>query len=238
MASIVLIHGAWHGAWCWDKVVPILRDRGFEVITPDLPGHGGDTTPRSEISLDAYARATVAALETASEPATLIGHSMGGMVISAAAELAPERIRSLVYLCAFVPANGESMADRSNSGPSAITGNLSPAEDGTCVVVNDDTLVRAFYHDCAEADIQTAQRNLVPQNMLLMNDPVTLTAERFGRIPRAYIECIEDQAIHIVAQREMAKSGNCDPIITLNTSHSPFFSAPVELADAIEQTLN
>jgi pimeloyl-ACP methyl ester carboxylesterase len=238
VASFVLIHGAWHGAWCWEKVAAILRERGHEVITPDLPGHGNDATPRGEVSLDAYAQATAGVLETTREPALLIGHSMGGMVISAAAELAPERVRGLVFLCAIVPANGDCMTDLMVDNVSAINGNLAVVEDSTAVVVNDDVLVRAFYHDCTEADIELARTHLVPQNSQVMSQPVALSADHYGRIPRAYIECIEDQAIHIVAQRRMARRAGCDPIISMNTSHSPFFSVPSELADALERALS
>ena len=209
-----------------DKVAGILSDRGHEVISPDLPGHGDDLTPRADVSLDAYAQAVAGVLQTTREPAILVGHSMGGMVISAAAELAPERVRGLLYLCAIVPVIGEAMTDLMGDNLSAIDGNLRVVEDGMAVVVNDDVLVRAFYHDCSAADIETARTHLVPQNSQVLSQPAKLTPERYGRIPRAYIECIEDQAIHIVTQRRMARRAGCDPVITMNTSHSPFSRPP------------
>ncbi len=107
MSNYVLIHGAWHGAWCWDKVVPLLEKEGHKVEAPDLPGHGNDKTPIPEISLQAYADRVCEILDAQSEPVILVGHSMGGVVITQAAENRPEKIKKLVYLTAFLLQNGE-----------------------------------------------------------------------------------------------------------------------------------
>jgi pimeloyl-ACP methyl ester carboxylesterase len=109
MSVYVLIHGAWHGGWCWDKVVPLLEKEGHKVEAPDLPGHGNDKTPIPEISLQAYADRVCEVLDAQSEPVILVGHSMGGGVISQAAEYRPEKVKTLVYLAAFLLRNGESL---------------------------------------------------------------------------------------------------------------------------------
>ena len=106
MATYVLIHGAWHGGWCWDKIVPLLKKEGHKVEAPDLPGHGRDKTPIPEISLQSYTDRVCRILDTQSEPVILVGHSMGGVVITQAAQHRPEKIKTLVYLSAMLPRNG------------------------------------------------------------------------------------------------------------------------------------
>jgi pimeloyl-ACP methyl ester carboxylesterase len=109
VSTYVLVHGAWHGSWCWDRVVPLLEKQGHKAVAPDLPGHGADKSPISEVSLQAYADRVVDVLEAQSETVVLVGHSMGGIVISQAAECCPDRVKTLVYLSAFLLRDGESL---------------------------------------------------------------------------------------------------------------------------------
>src|SRR5262245_17861037 len=100
MSTFVLVHGAWHGAWCWYKVVPQLTQAGHTAIAPDLPGLGRDRTPLAEISLDRWTEAICEIVDAATEPVVLVGHSRGGIVISEVAERRPARVATLVYLTA------------------------------------------------------------------------------------------------------------------------------------------
>ncbi len=109
MTTFVLVHGAWHGAWCWDKVAAELTKAGNRVVTLDLPSHGEDKTPAHEVTLDSYAEAIAKVIRGEEEKVVLVGHSMGGIAISAAAELVPDRIQRLIYLTAFLPRDGESL---------------------------------------------------------------------------------------------------------------------------------
>lgn len=95
MSTFVLIHGGWHGAWCWDRVAPLLEQGGHEVVSFDLPGHGEDRTPSVEVTLEGYTDRVVEALDALSEPVVLVGHSLGGTAISQAAERRPEKIEKL-----------------------------------------------------------------------------------------------------------------------------------------------
>ena len=109
MSTFVLIHGAWHGGWCWDKLTPLLEQAGHRVIAPDLPGLGKDKTPLAEVTLQTWVDYVGQILEGQPEPVILVGHSRGGIIISQVAESHPDKIKTLVYLAAFLLRDGESL---------------------------------------------------------------------------------------------------------------------------------
>ena len=102
----VLVHGAWHGAWCWEKVLPLINAAGHAVDTIDLPGLGEDKTAIADVTLDSYVSAVTDLIETIGKPVVLVGHSMGGMVITQVAEKIADKVDTLIYLTAFSPKNG------------------------------------------------------------------------------------------------------------------------------------
>ncbi len=230
MATFVLIHGAWHGGWCWDKVVPLLKGKGHKVEAPDLPGHGKDKTPIMEVSLKAYVDRICQILDAQSEPVVLVGHSMGGIVISQAAEYRPEKIKILVYLTAFLLQNEESLLQVAGGDTEALVlPNLIMAEDQSYATIKEEAIKEAFYGDCSEEDVRWAKSLLVPQAAAPLATPIRITENRFGKIPRVYIECLRDRAISPSIQKKMYTALPCQSVITLDTSHSPFFSAPETL---------
>ena len=109
--TIHLVHGAFHGRWCWSRVITGLQAQGHRVVANDLPGLGQDRTPPGDISLETYADAVCDALTAEEEPVLLVGHSMGGIVISQAAERLPEQVKSLVYVSAYLLRDAQSMMD-------------------------------------------------------------------------------------------------------------------------------
>ena len=109
MATFLLVHGAWHGAWCWDRLTPLLRERGHKVAAFDLPCHGQDRGGWWRASMGRYVARIRIVAEQLGEPPILVGHSMGGMEITRAAAEAPSLYRALHYLCAFVPLAGDSL---------------------------------------------------------------------------------------------------------------------------------
>jgi pimeloyl-ACP methyl ester carboxylesterase len=234
MTPIILVHGAWHGAWCWLRVLRELefRQRGAAAI--DLPGMGEDTTPPADVSLDLWAEAIGETLKTLNKPALLVGHSMGGMAISQAAELNPDLIAGLVYLCAYLPQDGDTlldMAGRATPGTSLVEPVFSA--DGATVSASDACLRPAFYADCTDQDFLFAKSRPKPMSVRPAVEPVHLTAERFGRVPRHYIECLNDRAVPIDQQRAMVAASPCRSVHTLDTGHSPFLSAPDKLTDIL-----
>jgi pimeloyl-ACP methyl ester carboxylesterase len=236
MATLVLVHGAFHGAWCFGKLVAELARRGRRAVAIDLPGGGDDPTPVAEMSLAGNAAAIVRAVAREAAPVVLLGHSLGGVAISAAAELVPERIRLLVYLAAFLPRDGDSAASlsalpeaRKESGPPA----MQRSADGLSFSPLPERARAVFYSRCSEEDVAFAVPRLRPQAYAVPRAVLRLTEARFGRVPRAYIECLEDNTVSLELQRAMVARSPCREVVSLATDHSPFFSAPGLLADAL-----
>jgi len=231
MSTYVLIHGAWHGGWCWDKVVPLLEKEGHKVEAPNLPGHGNDKVPIPEISLQAYADRVCQILDSQPEPVILVGHSMGGVVITQTAEYRPGKIKTLVYLTAFLLQKGEFLLQHAEGDKEALVlPNLIMAEDQSYATVKEEALKEVFYGDCSDEDVRRAKSLLVAQAAAPFATPVNTTEEKFGRVPRVYISCLRDKAISPAVQEKMYTALPCEKVISMDTSHSPFFSAPEELA--------
>lgn len=235
MAHFLLIHGAWHGAWCWDKTAAALREAGHDVTAIDLPSHGDDPTPAAEVTVDSYVDRICGALAAIDGQAVVVGHSMGGIAITAAAEACPEKISKLVYLTAFLPKNGESLLALEGRNPKpAVPPALQVSEDGATATLSDDLVVPLFFHDCTPDDQQMAAGKLTVQSLAPLTTVMELTPERFGSIPRAYIECTDDRAISIELQRDMYTASGVDTVLSMDASHSPFLSMPQALADHLD----
>jgi pimeloyl-ACP methyl ester carboxylesterase len=233
MATYVLVSGAWHAGWCWERVVPELEAAGHRALAPNLAGMGPDRTPLSTITLAGWADQIANLIRVQDEPVFLVGHSRGGIVISDVAERVPDRIRSLVYLAAFLVPPGETLLTTSSK--------VSRDSGADVIIVNPDgtSTVRAeavgpfFYNTTAVEWVERARSLLTAEPMVVFTTPLQLTAERFGAVRRAYIECTEDHAVPLALQKIMQVDLPCDPVFTLETDHSPFYSAPSQLAHCL-----
>lgn len=233
MAEVLLVHGSCHGAWCWHRVLPELAALGIPARALDLPGHGSN--PAATPSLQDYAEAILAAL---TGPALLVGHSAGGYAITAAAEADPSRIAGLAYLCAYAPAQGQSLAEMRRAGPSqplAPAIRLSPGRSH--FTVDPDRIDDLFYHDCPAEDRALAARLLCPEPVAPQETPLVLT-ENSQDLPRFYIACTEDRTIPPSYQAQMALSIPQQNRFALPCSHSPFFAAPQDTARLIAGILS
>ncbi len=232
MSTFVLVHGAWHGAWCWYKVVPRLTQAGHRVLAPDLPSLGRDRTPVAEISLDRWADSICRVVEAAVEPVILVGHSRGGIVISAVAERLPKRIGMLVYLTAFLLRDGETLLEVARTADSSlVVPNIVVADDQVSMTVPGDAVQAAFYGECSPEDVVLASMLLAPEAIAPNSTPLRVTDSRFGTVPRVYIECLRDKAIPVALQRRMAHNSPCEIVASLDSDHSPFLSTPGPLVD-------
>jgi pimeloyl-ACP methyl ester carboxylesterase len=236
MAVFVLIHGGGHGGWCWEYVVPLLEAQGHRVLTPDLPGLGADRTPPLEVSLDLWGRSIVDMMRDASEPVILLGHSQGGLAISQAAEYAPELVKTLIYLTAFLPRDGEVAGDLMNlikfeEGESLVVISVSP--DGQYLDFEPSCARAALYGDTPDARAELALARLVPTPATVFGAPIRLSGSRYGAVPRVYIECLRDRAIPLRLQRAMHTASPCRKVLAIDTDHSAFYSAPEQLVSLL-----
>lgn len=229
--TYVLVHGACHGAWCWDKLIACLERAGHEAIALDLPAHGQDRTPVKGLTRRHYIDRVVQTIAGLRRPVVLVGHSLGGLTISGVAEQCPDDIALLVYLTAALIRNGESWPEVvARNEPSMLAANLSLGPDEATSVVNLENVKEIFYNDCSDEDVERAKKLLVPEPVAPRAERMEVTDARFGRVPRIYIECLRDNTIRPSCQKNMYTAMPCKKLYSLNTSHSPFFSAPEELA--------
>jgi len=232
--QFVLIHGAWHGAWCWEKVVPLLKEAGHQVHTIDLPGLGEDQTPISEVTLDAYVCAVSELISTISKPLVLVGHSMGGMIITQVAELVPEKIDTLIYLTAFSPRDGETLLQYAlEDTDSLVTQHKQINEKEGFFTVAQDKLKDCFYGMCTNEDAENAIRRLRPQALAPLVTPLKLSDENYGSVRRCYIECSQDKAISPGMQNRFRDNAPVSKSSVLESDHSPFYSCPEQLVDIL-----
>lgn len=231
MSDILLVHGAAHGAWCWNRVIPALQAMGHRARAIDLPSHGDDGTDPATVTLDSYAEAILRALDSTT---ILVGHSMGGFPITAAAQAAPDRIAALIYVCAYLPKAGQTLAEMRRAGPrQPLAGAFQIDESRTTFTFDPEKAPALFYHDCPADDLALAQRRLCRQPIAPQETPIPDTALAEA-LPRFYIRCTEDRVIPPEYQETMAAGLPPDYISTLPCGHSPFFAAPDALAQRID----
>lgn len=235
---VVLVHGAWHGGWCFTKVVNALHELGVPVFAPDLPGHGSDPGAFGDLAADA-ARVRLL-LDDIDGPVVLLGHSYGGLVISEAASdpTIAARIRRLVYLCATVTEPGKTFFDVPADNSRSLLRPLIVMADGglSTIDVSDRAAIKAaFFADCSDADVSYAVKNLGKQPM--SNLGCAVSGDPLATIPATYMRCTQDRVIPIEVQDALIASASPTAlaleIVTLASSHSAFLSRPSELADQL-----
>ena len=235
MSRFLLVHGAFHGAWCWDSTVTALRARGHEAQAVDLPGSGEDRTPVAEVSLERYAERVCQALRASAEPAVLVGHSMGGVAITQAAARCPAAISALVYVTAFLPGNGQSLVDLTQLPEGAgdgVQANMVVDGDPPVAVMPREAAQAVFFEDCDEEVTARALRQIGPQPLVPFLTPVELPDGGLA-LPRFYVLAGRDRAIPPALQRRMAEQGGATVLAELDSGHSPFLSHPDELVAAL-----
>jgi pimeloyl-ACP methyl ester carboxylesterase len=241
MARIVLVHGAFAGAWCWEPVVPGLSEAGHEIEAIDLPGSGEDQTPVGEVSLDSYAQRICDTVAARPEPVVLVGHSMGGMAITQAAARCPEQLTALVYVAAFAPSEGQSLMELVSYPEAAddqVQANLVVATDAPVATLTGEGAIRAVYNCCTPERAEWGERRHGPQALAPFEGRVSVPEDKreaFERLPRAYVVCTQDHAIPPAMQRRMLSDRRCDPVLELDTDHSPYISCTGELVAALNE---
>jgi pimeloyl-ACP methyl ester carboxylesterase len=233
--TFVLVHGSWHDGACWSSVASHLHDAGIPTLSPTLAGHHGHDD-RLTITHDDYVSSVLHDVDSIAGPLALIGHSFGGSVISRVAELRPQRCKLLVYYSAFVPRDGERVAD---SLPEAFITFLEEAaaenRDGS-VVLPKELFRAAFANTADEHTVDVIYPKLVPEPYAPIFESLALPRlERLG-IPSAYISCRQDVALP-AGSFHPGQSGRltAPQLIEIDGDHEALFTSPRQLAWALLQ---
>ncbi len=273
--TFVFVHGSWHGAWCWSQTMNLLTQAGYPCAAVDLPGHGIDAqfpasylqtpqnlgslatepSPLAGIKQEVYTNHVLKVIRglaaAGSGPMILVGHSQGGVTITAVAEAAPELVRKLVYLTAFLPVKFDSIIPYL-SRPELATGAEAPplfAGDPAvigCLRINHNSTdpayvaqaKKAFYADATDTQFKAVVNLLTPDEPIDgFVGKIAVSLSKWGAVPRAYIRCINDKAIPIagqdlmIAEADAFSPNNKFVVKTLITGHSPFVTNPTGLHD-------
>jgi len=234
MATYVLVHGAWHAKWVWDTTLNLFP-KASQVFTIDLSGHGTNKKAFASINLKSYTDELVSFIRPLNQKVILVGHSLAGVIISQIAEEISDCIERLIYLAAFVPAHAESVMDIAQKFQSpGISTEMIWDKDNMAIHLRRENILRnTFYNACTYEQAMHAMELLGAEPMRPYFDSVVLSAENFGKVPKRYIECLQDKAISIEDQKLMQKKIECDVISLHTADHSPFFSSPKELVEAL-----
>ena len=229
MATFGLVHGAWHGAWCWDLLARELNLLGHEAVAVDLPCDDWNA------GLEDNAAVVTEALDGAGTDTVLVGHSMGGITIPIVAERRP--VAHLVFLCALVPEPGRSLQETAQAGPAldrshwdSVRRRQTVHEDGS-VSWPPEAAVDAFYHDCPDDLARWAAGRLRRQVWTTTRQPCPL--ERWPDVPSSYVLCTEDRPIPAGWARQVARERLGVEAIELPGGHSPMLSRPRHLAEVL-----
>jgi len=234
MKTFILIHGSWHSAWNWHKVVPLIENAGHRAIAIDLPGMGRDKTPIQEVKMKTTVEKICEVIDSVPGKVILVGHSKNGIMISQAAEYRPEKIEKLVYLAAYLIPNGKTQKEYSMQDSEGwLRSYVTQHPETNSHTLQPVIFKEGLYHDCDDDITELAKVLLSNEPVESAITPLELTEENFGRLPRVYIECTEDRAVTPFIQKKMYSEIPCEKIYSLATSHSPFFSKPKELVDIL-----
>lgn len=231
MSHYILIHGAWEEARMWDDVSPVLRRDGHVATALDLPGHGGNSQPISEVTMASYVEAIADLIRQLDHEVVLVAHSMAGAITSQVAELIPEKIERLVYVAAFLLNDGDTVL---NAMQSDSEGEMLPAilfsNDQSYASVPEEALRRVGFHDAEETVIQRVLPLMAEQQA---TEPfmaqVVVSEEKFGSVPKTYIRTAIDKVTTPALQDEMILNWPVETVLHLQSGHFPAFSVPAEL---------
>jgi pimeloyl-ACP methyl ester carboxylesterase len=232
--TFILIHGSWHSAWNWHRVVPILENQGHRIIAMDLPGMGRDKTPIREVTMQTSVARICQLIDSIEGKVILVGHSKNGIMISQAAEYRPDKIEKLVYLAAYLVPNGKTQREYSMQDTEGV---LKPYvimhEEQKATTLQPEIYREGLYADCDDFIVELAKLLLSHEPFESAVTPLQLTEEKYGQVPRFYIECTQDKAVTPLIQQKMYTETPCKKVYRMETSHSPFFSRPQELSDIL-----
>ncbi|MCS6766025.1 MAG: alpha/beta hydrolase [Candidatus Protistobacter heckmanni] len=242
--QMVLIHGAWQGSGSFQAWLPELTRLGWRAAAVDLPGNGWGRRSGvhdEEVSLQSYTDHVLQVLDDIDEPVVLVGHSGGGITASQVAQAAPERVSCVVYLAGMMLPSGRSFGDIINlcreDSPDARLDGIAPyldySADCATTTVRPEGALKIFVQDCEPEAARRAAGLLRPQRETGRIMRPTLSAQRYGSVPRIYVECTEDRSVLPVLQRKMQTLSPGARRIVMECGHVPQLAQPRQLAERV-----
>lgn len=229
----LFVHGSWHGAWCWHKILPRIAAEGHEAVAPDLPGRGKAPAGLRTVGLQRIVDRLAANLHP-TEKTTLVVHSRYGIAASSLAERYPTRIARTIYLASYmVPPGMRGATVFRRDDDSFLKPFVGVSRWGLYDWLNPAAYVEGLYHDCSADDVALARSLLCREPLRPTLSSVRLTEERYGSVHRAYIRLAQDRAVSPMVQDWLLNQTPVDRVETLDASHSAYFSQP----DALAQTI-
>jgi len=233
--TIILVHGAFSDSHVWGYVAGKLQAKSRTVVTVDLPGRPGAPMAADQVSLNLYRDTVVAALNGVSGPAVVVGHSFAGIVIAAAAELVPEKIKTLVFVAAYLPQNGDSLLSLAQQDHDAKIGPQLTIDKERGIAIVDYAARAELFANDGTAPLKAKLPDLIldePATPLVT--PVHVTGERFGRVDRIYVHTSVDQIISPAFQAQMVARTPVRKTVSLQTGHLPFLTDVEGMVAAIQ----
>lgn len=239
MANYVLVHGAWHGGWCWKKVAPLLRKAGAEVFVPTLTGlgeraHLNSRLDPSNITLDVHIQDIVQIMRYEGlEDVVLVGHAYAGMVITGVAEVCPERIAHMVYVNGVIPADGESMVDqlvpvRGEEFASWVRGHIENGDGFLPAPASADEVGRRW-GITDPGDLAWVGANVTPQPAAAMATPVRMGNPAAKSIPKNFVGGGESGFDSVAERAKQAGWG----VYPVDSGHDTMVTHAPELAEIL-----
>ncbi len=232
--TFVLVAGAWQGAYVWQNVKIQLEAQGQKAVVVELPAHGDDNTSPANVSINIYRDKVVNVINAIDGKVILVGHSLAGVVVSEVAETIPDKLEKLIYVAAFVPANGQSLQDlafedaQSQLGPSLI-----PSQDMLTLDVKQENRINIFCQDGSDEAKALLTQKFRVEPAIPFTNKASLSVEKFGKVDKYYIHTSKDHAIGPDLQDKMANAAGISKTYTLNSGHSPFLSVPDQLTQQL-----
>lgn len=228
--TYVIVPGAWSAPYAWQTVKNLLIAQGQKVVVVQLPGHGGDKTDFTTITLDKYRDRVVTVIDSLNTKVILVGHSMAGMVISEVAEKVPSKIEKMIYIAAYLPKSGQSLTDLAYTDTTSLLAqNLIMINGGLSLDVPHDKIPDIFIQDGTDAIKTLVLNNYTVEPGIPFGNPAILTSANWGSVDKYYIHTILDHAVTLKLQNRMVAAAGLTKIYNINSSHSPFLAKPDSL---------
>ena len=237
--TFVLIHGAWAASWVWDSLRTVLEGQGYAVITPDMPGNSRNPASPEQINMQGCVSHVQACCAGVTGPLLIVGHSGGGVVATQVAEVMAEQVAGIAYIAGMMLPSGLGFAEladevqKTQPEAAGIWPYLEWSEDRQSSTVPPQAVCDVFLQDLPPELAMAAAQRFCAQPEGTRALVAEWSAERFGQLPRLYIEAQQDKSVVLSVQRRMQQLTPGAKVVSLDTGHVPQVTATQVVADAL-----